>query len=154
MWFLKKTSLFSVICHALLCTLPTGAAGPLRSTSRSFNKTGHSDIVTDSNDVEFFTNNATLYSDERSRRRLLDTAATADNNKRDPIRILYTVTTLSEFDKGTRATTRVSHIQNCCSYSCLVWQLLWNKRKRDSKKKSIQLPFSFGPFFLLPHASS
>ena len=139
MWFLKKTSLVFVICHALCCTLPTiVATGPLRSTSGSFNKTEHSDIVTDSNEVHLFTSNATLYSDEKSRRRLLDTTGIGENDKRDPIRILYTVTTLSEFEKGTRSTAKVSHIQNCCFSSCLVWQLFWNKRKQNSKRKFIQ----------------
>jgi hypothetical protein len=110
MWFLKKTSLVFVICHACFGTIPTVATGALRSTSGSFNNTRHSDIVTDSNGVELFANNATLYSDEKSRRRLLDTTGIGENDKRDPIRILYTVTTLSEFDLGTRATAKVSHI--------------------------------------------
>jgi len=104
MWFLKKTSLVFVIGHALCCTLPTIVA--LHSTSGSFNETEHSDIVTDSNEVHLFTSNATLYSDEKSRRRLLDTTGIGENDKRDPIRILYTVTTLSEFEKGTRSTAK------------------------------------------------
>jgi len=78
----------------------------MRSTSRSFNKTVQNDIVTASNHVEFSTNNATIYKEKKLRRRLLDLEDTGQNNKREPIRILYTVTTLSEYDVGTRMTTR------------------------------------------------
>ena len=137
MWFLKKTSLVFVICHALCCTLPTiVATGPLRSTSGSFNKTEHSDIVTDSNEVHLFTSNATLYSDEKSRRRLLDTTGIGENDKRDPIRILYTVTTLSEFEKGTRSTAKVSHIQNCCFPAALFGSCFGIKESKIRKGNS------------------
>lgn len=99
---LKKTPLFFAIYHALFCCMPIVAS----SHSRSFNSTMQSDVVTASNHVGFSTNNATIYSDKDTRRRLIDTAAYDENQKRDPIRILYTVTTLTEFDKGTRATIR------------------------------------------------
>jgi len=103
MWFLMKNPLFFIVCCVLWGCISTSATSPLRPTSGSFNKTGQNDIVLDSNGFDFVTSNATIQSDEQSRRRLLDTSASGEKK---PIRILYTITTLSEYDKGTRATVR------------------------------------------------
>lgn len=100
-----KTPLVLAVWHSLLCCMTAAAKSLPRSTSGSFNKTGQNDIVTASNNVEFSLHNSTVH-DEQLRRRLLDPAAIAESNERDPIRILYTITTLSEYDKGTRATIR------------------------------------------------
>jgi len=100
MWFLEKARFFFVICHVLFSSLPTEATGSLLSANRVFNKTVNSDHI------KVSANNATVHSNMHLRRRLLDTAATDTYEKREPIRILYTVTTLSEYDLGTRATTK------------------------------------------------
>lgn len=86
-----------------LCSTSIASANTLSTTSGSFNNTGQGDI-----DTSF--QNATIQTDEKLRRRLLDTTAAGKESERDPVRILYTITTLSEYDKGTRATVKVSII--------------------------------------------
>ncbi len=103
MWTLNKASIFFVVCQIFLCSTSTASGNTLSTASGSFNNTGQGDI-------DFSFQNATIQTDEKLRRRLLDTAATENRNERDPIRILYTITTLSEYDKGTRATVKVSTI--------------------------------------------
>ncbi|OEU07911.1 hypothetical protein FRACYDRAFT_250536 [Fragilariopsis cylindrus CCMP1102] len=119
---MPKFSLF-IICishFAIYCSLPAETIST--STSYFLNETledSSSQAVT--TDVDnFITDNATTTtatllnnSDDPmflERRRLLleeeTTRSTDDNDKTKPLRILYTVTTLSEYDKGTRATTR------------------------------------------------
>lgn len=105
MWSLNKVSIFHVVCQIFLYSASTASANTLSTASGSFNTTGQGDI-------DFSSQNATIHTDEKLRRRLLDTAATGNENERDPIRILYTITTLSEYDKGTRATVKVSTILN------------------------------------------
>lgn len=106
MWFLKKNPLFFLIWSVFWGCISTSATSTLRTTSGSFNETGLTDIRADSNSLDPSLNDATLQGEKQLRRRLLDTSASGENNKGDPIRILYTVTTLAEYDKGTRATTR------------------------------------------------
>lgn len=122
MLFLKQSPVFFLVYRFFGGCISTTATTPLTTTSGSFNKTGQSDFVTHSNDIGFSIKNTTIQTDEQSRRRLLDIETTGEDNERDPIRILYTITTLSEYDKGTRATVRVSYIQNCClaPHVCVV----------------------------------
>jgi len=115
------------IRYVLLCCQPSSlaAASSILSTTDSMNRTFQSDNIISSSSIGANITNATIRSNERMQRRLLDAPAIFENVNRDPIRILYTVTTLSEYDKGTRSTTRVSYIQKHSSYSCLLlctWQ--------------------------------
>ncbi len=112
MWFLKKNPLYFLICSVVWGCISTSATSLLRTTSGSFNETGLTDIRGDSNSLESSLNDGTIQGDEKLRRRLLDTSASGENNNGDPIRILYTVTTLAEYDKGTRATTKVRTVYN------------------------------------------
>ena len=110
-------------CFVLLCCQT--AASSILSTTDSMNRTFQIDNIISSSSIGANITNATIRSNERMQRRLLDAPAIFENVNRDPIRILYTVTTLSEYDKGTRSTTRVSYIQKHSSYSCLLlctWQ--------------------------------
>ena len=108
MWRNKNPLLFYAICCALSFWLPAAAAttSALRSTGRSFNETLHTDSAGTTTHI---------------RRRLLDTTIADGNNERKkPIRILYTVTTLAEYDVGTRSTTRVSKIPGLFSWTLLI----------------------------------
>jgi len=102
MWFLN-TTLHLAVCYAFFCCTTAGAKD-ISLTRRSFEEKERSYIATTSDHVNFPITNSTIYGQER--RRLLETATANENIKRDPIRILYTVTTLSEYDKGTRSTIR------------------------------------------------
>lgn len=102
MWFLNTTLHLAVCCIFFCCT--TADAKDISLTRRSFEEKERSYIATTSDHVNFPVTNSTIYGQER--RRLLETETANENTKRDPIRILYTVTTLSEYDKGTRSTIR------------------------------------------------
>ena len=122
---MPKFSLF-IICishFAIYCSLPAETIST--STSYFLNETleGSSSQAVITTDIDNFitdntttttTTTATLLNNSDDpmfleRRRLLEeeeTTRTDDKDKTKPLRILYTVTTLSEYDKGTRATTR------------------------------------------------
>lgn len=103
MWFLN-TPLSLAVCYAILCCTTADAKDLQRSTKRFFEEAEQGDITITTQLADFSKTNSTIESQQR--RRLQDVATTNESIKRDPIRILYTVTTLSEYDKGTRATIR------------------------------------------------
>jgi len=94
-----KLSLFIFISHYAIYCLPAATI----STGLFLNET-----LEDEGDINNFIDNTTLFSDPYFlRRRLLETtSADKDYVRENPLRILYTVTTLSEYDKGTRSTTK------------------------------------------------
>jgi len=131
-----------ICCHAaaIHCRNLSVAATPVTTTIVSNNSTKANGDIEHEHEYQYNLRRRLLLNNEES--------TPSQQKRKEPIRILYTITTLAEYDRGTRATTRVSSVIEPESTRLVsLHSLLLQDVNKTSRVRAADRLVSFFQFF-------